>query len=287
MTAIIRGLSSLAGRYDGFIVDLWGVLHDGEAAYPGTVATLEALKAAGKRVLLLSNAPRRASLLVQQMARMGIVPELYDHVLSSGEAVHQALARRTDPFYVALGHRYFHLGPPHDDVLLAGLDYQSVDIETADFILDTGPWDIDATVEDSLAVMEVGIARGLPMVCANPDRVVIHLGRPMICAGAIAARYVDMGGSVSWRGKPDPVIYDHALALLGTERSRTLCIGDGMPTDIRGAVTAGMDSVLVTRGIHAEETGWVLGFDPEPGVIAALAERFGFQPSAAIGTFEW
>ena len=221
------------------------------------------------------------------MAAMGIGPDLYDHVLSSGEAVHQALARRTDPFYAALGRRFHHMGPPHDDALFAGLDYQAVDIEAADFILDTGPWDPDAAVEDSLPAMERGIARALPMVCANPDRVVIHRGRPMICAGALAARYAEMGGRVSWRGKPDPAIYDEALALLGTSRSRTLCLGDGMPTDIQGAIAAGMDSVLVTRGIHAGETGWGPDSDPDPQRLEALYARFGFRPTAAVAAFAW
>ena len=278
----LAGIGAVAGRYDGFIIDLWGVLHDGQVAYPGAAAALAALKAAGKRVLLLSNAPRRVAPLVEQMAAMGIGPELYDHLLTSGEAVHQALKSRDDPAFAGLGRRLYAMGPRHDDNIFAGLDYESVPLEAADFILNTGPWG-DETVADFLPALTSGMARGLPMVCANPDRVVVRQGREFPCAGALADVYAELGGTVIWRGKPDPAIYADALALLGTARDRTLCVGDGMPTDITGAAAAGMASLLVTGGIHAAELG--PGLDPSR--LTRLAERFGLVPNAVVETFVW
>ena len=278
----LTGIGGFAADYDGLIIDLWGVLHDGFAAYPGAIATLAALQSAGKRTLLLSNAPRRVAPLVEQMAAMGIGRDLYHHLLTSGEAVHGALARRDDPFFAELGRRLYAMGPRQDDNIFAGLDYESVELDQADFILDTGPWG-DETVEDFLPALRRGIERGLPMICANPDRVVVRAGRALPCAGALADRYEQMGGQVAWRGKPDIAIYEESLALLGTDRGRTLCVGDGMPTDILGAVTSGLDSVLVTRGIHGAELGPGL----EAARLAALAERFGFAPMAAVEEFVW
>lgn len=278
----LSGIGAVAAGYDGLIIDLWGVLHDGFAAYPGAIATLAALKSTGKRILLLSNAPRRVAPLIEQMAAMGIGRDLYHHLLTSGEAVHGALARRGDPVFAELGRRLYAMGPRQDDNIFAGLDYDSVELDQADFILDTGPWG-DETVEDFLPALRHGVERGLPLICANPDRVVVRAGRAFPCAGALADCYEEMGGRVVWRGKPDIAIYQESLALLGTSTDRTLCIGDGMPTDIQGAVAAGLDSVLVTRGIHGTE----LGAGLDEARLAALAERFGFAPTAAVEEFVW
>jgi HAD superfamily hydrolase (TIGR01459 family) len=280
---MIGGLAAVAGSYDGFIIDMWGVLHDGTEAFPAAVAALGRLRADGKSILLLSNAPRRAAVLAAQIDRLGIGGDLYDHVLSSGEAVYQALARRDHPFFAALGRRLGHLGPDGDDDLFAGLDYRAVGMGEADFILNSGPLDPAATVEGYRALLELGIRRSLPMVCANPDLVVMRQGRPVVCAGAFAARYEELGGRVERRGKPDPAIYAEALARLGTAPARTLCIGDGMPTDIVGAASAGLDSLLVTGGIHAAE----LGSPPDPARLRALVERYGARPTAVMEALVW
>jgi len=285
----LDGLAELADSYDAFIIDLWGVLHDGTTAYAGAADALAGLRRAGKRTLLLSNAPRRAHTLAVHMEGLGIARGLYGELLSSGEAVHRALARRADPFFAALGRRLYHLGPDYDAGVFAGLDYVEAGIDSADFIIATGSWQPTHTVEDFMPVLERGIARALPLVCCNPDLVAIREGREMLCAGAIAARYAAMGGAVGWRGKPDPAIYDEALAILATEPARTVCIGDGMPTDIKGAAAAGLDAVLVTRGIHAEEMGLARDSTDRPAVgrVEALAARFGLAPMAAMAACKW
>ena len=284
---IIKGLSEVADGFDGFILDLWGVIHDGVEAYAGARDTLVALRAAGKKTLLLSNAPRRADALVEQLARMGIGRELYDHVLSSGEAVHMELARRTDPFYAALGRQLYHMGPERDENVFAGLDLVPVDIGHADFILNTGPWDLDETVEDYVPKMEQALARKLPMICANPDHVVMRQGKPVVCAGALAERYARMGGVVSMRGKPDPAIYDNALELLGLARDRVVAVGDALHTDVKGANGAGLRAVFVTQGIHAAELGIRPGDEPDADTLRQVVTRHGERPMAAIATFRW
>lgn len=284
---IIHGLSEVAAGFDGFILDLWGVIHDGVEAYPGARDTLAALKAAGKKTLLLSNAPRRADALVEQMGRLGIERGLYDLVLSSGEAVHLELARRTDPFYAGLGRHLYHLGPGRDENVFAGLDLVPVDLEHADFILNTGPVDFSDSLEDYLPVLARGVERGLPMVCANPDLVVIRQGVPVVCAGALAARYGEMGGSVSMRGKPDRAIYELALDMLGMDSHQVLAVGDALHTDIKGANGADLRAVFVTQGIHAEELGIRPGDEPDSDSLRRVVTRHGQQPLAAIATFRW
>lgn len=284
---MIHGLAEVAEGFDAFILDLWGVVHDGVEPYAGARDTLAAIRAAGKKTLLLSNAPRRADALVEQLGRMDIGRDMYDLVLSSGEAVHTELARRTDPFFAALGHRIYHMGPERDANVYAGLDLAPVDIASADFILNTGPWDFDETVEDYVPRMEQALARNLPMVCANPDLVVMRQGRPVVCAGALAKRYAEMGGRVSTRGKPDPAIYDLALEMLGVERNRVLAVGDALHTDIKGANGAGIRAVFVTQGIHAAELGIRPGDEPDPDALRTVIARHGERPMAAIATFRW
>lgn len=288
MIAQITGLAAVAGRYDGFILDLWGVIHDGVAAYPGVAETLGELRRAGKRTIMLSNAPRRAAALVEQLTRLGIGRDLYDEVLSSGEAVHLELERRTDPVFAALGANLYHLGPERDRNVYESLPYRSVDLDSADFVLNTGPVELTETVADYQAVLDRALARRLPMVCANPDHVVIRQGKRITCAGAIADRYADMGGLVVSRGKPDPAIYAVALETLGiADRSRVCAVGDALHTDIRGARAGGVDAVLVTGGIHADELGIRWGETADPVRLAELARHHGETPVAAIPKFIW
>jgi HAD superfamily hydrolase (TIGR01459 family) len=286
---LLTGLREIAGDYDGFILDLWGVLHDGAAPLPGVVEALGELKRAGKRIAVLSNAPRRAALVAERMAEIGIAPALYDHIHSSGEETWLRLAKRDDPFYAALGTRCYHLGPARDDNMLQDIGLQpTAAIEAADFILNTGPSDWDETVAQYEPLLAAARTRDLPMVCANPDLVVIHQGHRAICAGAIAKRYEALGGRVRWHGKPFPSVYAACFALLGiADRQRILAVGDSLRTDIAGAENAGIDSVLVTGGIHAEEFGLGEHEHPDLDRLAAGIAASGHTPSAVITGFRW
>ncbi|HYB10382.1 MAG TPA: TIGR01459 family HAD-type hydrolase [Alphaproteobacteria bacterium] len=283
------GVASLVARYDGFILDLWGVIHDGITAYPGVTDTLRRLGERGKHVLLLSNAPRRVSEIVTAMERMGIPHDLYDDFISSGEAAYAAMKSHADPWFRTLGKACYLMGPARDYGMLGGLDMQRVGrIEQADFILATGvDWDDDG-IDIYLPALTAGAQRRLPMVCANPDLEVIRGGKRVLCAGTLAMRYEALGGEVRYFGKPHPEIYRLCFARLGgIDRRRIVAIGDSLRTDIAGAIAVGIDSVLVTGGIHAEELGIGHGDIPDPHVLAETCARDGHIPCAAIPAFVW
>lgn len=285
---MLSGLSEVADDYDGFILDLWGLIHDGEKAYPPSAATLAALRRAGKKTLLLSNAPRRAYALVEGMTRMGIARDLYGEVLSSGEATREALVKRNDPFFAALGKIAYHLGPERDRSVFEGAELDvTTDLSRAQFIVNTGPIDLDQSVMDWEPVLQQGASVRLPMVCANPDHVVIRGGHRIICAGALAARYEQLGGRVAYRGKPDPAIYHLAVEQLGLPARKIAVVGDALETDVKGANAAGLDSIWCTGGIHAAALGTSYGAPADPAKATALATAEGQMPTAIIPGFYW
>lgn len=286
------GVAPFAERYGGFILDLWGVIHDGITAYPGVADTLRHLKACGKRTLLLSNAPRRVSEIVVAMEKMGIPRDLYDDFISSGEAAYAALKARQDPWFRALGRKCYLMGPPRDHGMLGGLDIERVErMEEAEFILATGvDWD-DDKLDVYEPALKIGAARHLPMICANPDLEVIRGGKRILCAGTLAKLYESHGGDVRYFGKPFAPIYALCFERLAAhgivERARIVAVGDSLRTDIAGAIVAGIDSILVTGGIHAEELGIAHGDHPDPVALAAVCAKGGHIPTAAIPAFMW
>lgn len=279
----LAGFAALAAAYDGFILDLWGVIHDGVAPYPGAAECLAALRQAGKRVVLLSNAPRRAGAIQGQLRKMGIAASEYDGVMTSGEAAYLMLRDRPDPWYQALGRTVFHLGPERDRNVLHGLDLDICDTpDGAGFMLNTGPDDhlnpTDPAAYDD--VLRDCAARGLPMICANPDLEVIRGGVRVICAGTLAVRYLAMGGDVRSLGKPDPAIYAPVLAMLGVPPARVLAVGDALRTDIAGAAAVGLDACWVLGGLHGAHRGG-------DAAVTAEATAAGLFPVAAISHFVW
>lgn len=283
---MLSGLSEIAHDYDLFLVDQWGVLHDGETPYPGALAALAALRDLGKPVIVLSNSARRRDVGIARMDEIGIDRALYDHLVTSGEETWRHLRDRSDPFYRALGRRCLLYSWGDDRGLTQGVDLECVErVEDADFILNAG------TNRESLESYEAGlraaVARDLPMICANPDLVVHRLGKVEICAGTIAERYAELGGFVRWHGKPHPSVYRSSLALMpGIDRRRILAVGDSFRTDIRGANGAGLDSLLVTHGIHREDLCYDDG-SPDAARIMHEARLTGAVPTWACGAFTW
>jgi HAD superfamily hydrolase (TIGR01459 family) len=286
---LVPGIGALAPRYDGFILDLWGVVHDGVAPMPGALECLRSLIEAGKRVVLLSNAPRRAGDVVERIDRIGVPAGLYHNVMSSGEEAWQHLFRRDDSFYAALGRRCVHIGSERDTGIREGLGLELVETaEEAEFILNTGPAGWDDRIEDYRSLLQRALERGLPMVCANPDLVVMHGGRLALCAGALAQWYEDRGGRVRWHGKPFRSVYETCFGLLGIDDlSRILAIGDSLRTDIAGAAGAGIDSVLIVGGIHADEFGVIEGQTPDLERIRAALRAASYRPVAVARSFCW
>ena len=278
----LDGFAPLASRYDGFILDLWGVIHDGVRPYPGAVDCLARLGAAGKRRALLSNGPRRNHVIQAAMRAMGIADSLYDAILTSGEATWMALRDRPDAWLRSLGDRVFHLGPVRDLSVVEHLPLTRVATPAeATFVVNSGPDDtLGATepgaYEETLAAC---IARNLPMVCANPDLEVIRDGRRVLCAGALAQRYEAMGGAVRYFGKPDPAVYPVVLQALGV--ARVLAVGDALRTDVAGATAAGLPACWVLGGIHGEELG------TDAAKIEEAAREARLSPVATVPHFSW
>lgn len=278
----LTGFAPLAAQYCGFIVDLWGVIHDGVTPYEGAIDCLQHLRQQGSPVVLVSNAPRRAAVAQQGMREMGISEALYTGILTSGELTHALLRDRTDPWFAKLGRRMFHLGPERDRNLYTGLDVLPVETPAeAEFMLNTGP---DYRSPTDLAMYEETLQEcataHLPMICANPDLEVIRGGEPVICAGALARRYEAIGGEVRWVGKPDPAVYRPALAMIGLPPAQVLAVGDSLRTDIAGAAAAGIAACWILGGIHR-----ALGSNP--GAAEALARAEHLAPAACMPAFVW
>ena len=286
---ILTGIAPLAANYDGIMLDLWGTVHDGFKPLPGALDAMAALKAQGARILIISNAPRRSHSVVDKMDEVGIPQKLYDAVLSSGEAVHRALAKRDDPWHARLGSRVFLLAPEGDDSVLERLPLTRAEtLAAADFVVAVGSYRREETVADYEDFLAEALSHGLPMVCANPDRVVLRGSKRETCAGAIVERYAELGGDVYFHGKPHAPIYRLGLDLLGgLDPTKVLAIGDSLHTDVAGASAAGIDSVFVAGGIYAEKLG-VKPFEaPHPDKLAALYEAEGVVPLAAVPNFRW
>lgn len=287
---VLPGLSALADRYDGFILDLWGVLHDGERPYPGVLDCLERLLGAGKRLCLLSNVPQRIEPVVAILERIGIGPDRYHHLVTSGETTFEALQQRADPWHAALGRHCLHLGAAHERPLFDELpEIRLVDhAEAAEFVVNTGPSSYQETPADFGPMLEACARRRLPMICANPDLEVMVGERIVLCAGSMARRYRELGGEVQYHGKPYGSVYQRCFDLLGiTDRSRILAIGDTLHTDVAGGCAAGIDAALVTGGILLRQLGSAWGEPPSRDRLAGLLTAGQPQPRAVLPRFSW
>lgn len=285
------GISAFVDQYDAVVIDLWGVIHDGVTLYPGVADCLQRLADRAIPYAMLSNAPRRASAIARSMDHMGLPPSLYPHIMSSGEATWRGLKERREAWFDGVGDRCLHIGPQRDANLFDDTNLVPVeDVADADFILNTGPWEDGETVADYEDRLVAGASARLKMICANPDLEVIRGGRRIICAGALARRYEELGGDVLYYGKPYRPIYDSCLHLIGDpDPMRVLAIGDSLRTDIAGAAGMGMDSILVLGGIHGE--AFAAGDTAERQAletrITEACAQEGHFPIAAIAEFSW
>ena len=257
--------------------DVWGVLHDGRAGNQLAVAALTEFRKRG-RVVLLSNAPRPKRDVEAMFERFGIPLDCYDEIVTSGIAARLDLEARAKDKRLSM----FHLGPERDLGIFEGLNIETTDIEHAEIVLDSGLFDDEVETpddyKDRLAQMK---ARGLVMLCANPDWVVQRGGKLIWCAGALADAYEKIGGEVVYYGKPKPEIYDLVRASL-PGANRWLAIGDGMHTDIKGANGVGIDALFIADGIHGEEVA-----DMSPEHLADLFARAGVHARAAMRALVW
>ena len=292
---VLGGIQEITAHYDGFILDMWGVIHDGVAVFPEVVDCLLRLREAGKKVIILSNAPRRSAEVAASAAVLGLPFNIYDSLFCSGEETWQALYDRqynpasSDPWYARLTGSCLHLGPSRDYSIREGLlDHFTDRLDEAGFILCTGaknPQDQLSTYQDFLNQAYI---RSLPMICANPDLVVMRGFELELCAGGIADHYAALGGEVRYHGKPWPSVYKYCLQKFGTIPStRILAIGDSMRTDVIGAQDMGLDVAFVPSGIHQLETGAIHGEDPDLVQLTKLFKNWGVTPRYSLPALRW
>ena len=280
-----QGLSDLIDHYDVLLSDVWGVIHNGRESFPAACAALARWRAERGPVILISNSPRPSADVVAQLDALGVPREAWSAFVTSGDATRLLLAER------APGPAW-RLGPDRDAPLYEGLGLSFESLDKAAFIACTGP--IDDETEgpgDYQDRFEGAAARGLEMVCANPDIVVQRGDRLIYCGGALAQLYETLGGKVVMAGKPHAPIYELCVAqaerLTGgpVARSRMLCIGDGVATDVKGANAQGLDVLFIAAGIHGGETITPEGLDA--AAVESLLRQEGAQARWAMADLAW
>ncbi|MDZ7823648.1 MAG: TIGR01459 family HAD-type hydrolase [Ahrensia sp.] len=278
-TRTIKRLDDLTDHYDLILCDVWGVIHNGVAAWTQAYRALMRARQAGLQVVAITNAPRPFKQVVEQLDGLGVPRETFDAVVTSGDVTRALISQNSKQVY--------HLGQDKDLPIYEGLDVQLVAEAEAQVIVCTGLEDDNTqTPEDYAELLSRFAARDLPFICANPD-IVVEMGERLLwCAGALARDYAALGGTTMIAGKPHAPIYDEAIrqaeVLSGkkVDRRRVLAIGDGMPTDVKGARDNGVDLLFISDGIHAREYG-------EPGnpnaeMLDAFLKAHNAAPTATM-----
>lgn len=283
---LVSGLRDLAPSYKYILCDVWGVLHNGVAAFERGHTALSAFRAeTGGKVVLITNAPRPAAPIREQLAVLGVHHSAYDDIVTSGDVTRELLERNA-------GKKTLHLGPARDVSIYEDTGVVLGSEDDAELISCTGLFnDETETPDDYRDRLHALVARGLPMICANPDIVVERGDRLIWCAGALARLYEDLGGTVQILGKPHAPIYQTAVKRLEqltdepVDRAAILAVGDGLPTDIRGAVSQDIDVLFVTAGIHAADFG--PSDAPDEHLIRRRLAEDGLRARAAIPRLAW
>jgi HAD superfamily hydrolase (TIGR01459 family) len=280
----ISGLSEIASAYDLILCDVWGVVHNGRAAWPTAIDALTRFRNTGGIVVLITNAPRQRRSVVRQLDMLGVVKESFDGIVTSGDVTRDLIRKAP--------RKLFHLGPAKDGNLFEDIDCERVEEAQAEAVVCSGLFDDQTETPADYAPMLVRLcARNLEMICANPD-IVVEMGDRLIwCAGALARDYAALGGTTLIAGKPHAPIYHAAIEFAASvagrtiDRRRILAIGDGLPTDIAGAVNFGLDAIYVSAGIHAAEYGEAE--DPDAGRLTEFLIRENAAPAYWLARLRW
>ena len=287
MTQIITALSEISARYDALFVDLWGCVHDGVRALPDAVAALQAYRSGGGKVVLVTNSPRPRAGVEKQLKHFGVPNDAWDAIATSGDSARAAMFRGV------VGDKVWHIGPDNDLKFFEPLQLVDdphpitrVDLDDAEGIVCTGPFDSLADPAVMRPQFLAAKQRGLKLLCANPDIVVDRGDVREWCAGALAQLYTEMGGESLYFGKPHPPIYDLArrrLFALGDDipDSNILAIGDGIQTDVKGAMGEDIDSLFISGGLAASETK--TSGQPDENALNAYIEKEMSNPTFTIG----
>lgn len=254
-TKFCQGISDISDTYMGFIIDQWGVLHNGEQPYDGVIDCLKKLKERHKHIIILSNSGKRAEPNIERLKTMGITPDLYNTLLTSGEMAWQGMKDQSDGFFKNLGKRVYVISRGGDRSIVDGLDLEVVDdVKDADFMVISGADSPEKTIEDYEPILKGAVRKQLTALCANPDSRGV-MGRDYIMGpGTLARRYMDFGGVVHYIGKPHLPIFQRCIKILQEHEiypGHTIMIGDTMTHDIVGGHMANLDTCLVKSGLHA------------------------------------
>jgi HAD superfamily hydrolase (TIGR01459 family) len=283
---LIERFEPLARDYDVLFCDVWGVMHNGVAAFAPACDALMRFRAGGGTAILITNAPRAGAAVARILDRLGVPREAYDAITSSGDVTRGIVENRLDD-------SLFHLGPQRDLSIFAGLDVSFAPLDAADYVVCSGLFDDTTETPESYREMFAAMhARSLFMVCANPD-IVVERGETLVyCAGALADAYAALGGDVLYCGKPHAPIYQAGLAAATAlrhghtpELSRVLAIGDSVRTDLTGAAAFGLDCLFVTSGIHAGVYGSREA--PDLDALNAVFAAAGVAPRAVMRGLVW
>ncbi|QDI76546.1 MULTISPECIES: TIGR01459 family HAD-type hydrolase [Leisingera] len=288
MTQIISSLSEVSGRYKALFVDLWGCVHNGITAFPEAVAALQAYRAEGGIVVLVTNSPKPRAGVAAQLGQFNVPQDAYDTIATSGDSARAAM------FTGAVGNKVYFMGEWERDagffeplhVIHDPVEITRVPLKEAEGIVCCGPFDPHADPAVNRPDFLYAKQMGMKLLCANPDIVVDRGETREWCAGALARLYTEMGGESLYFGKPHPPIYDLArrrLAELGQDVADAdiLAIGDGPHTDIAGAMGEGIDSLFITGGLAASETK--TSVQPDPAALEAYLQKEQASPAYAIG----
>ncbi len=238
----LNHLSEILNDYDTFVIDLWGVMHNGISLNSKAMKAIENLEKNSKKIVFLSNAPRPSSKVINFLLKMGMDKKYLSSVVTSGEAAMNAINKNK------FGKNFFHLGPPRDTSVFEKVKENKVDIDKCDFILCTGLLDDH---EDDLDFYKNFLKKHVSkkFVCTNPD-LTVHRGEiEELCAGSIAQLFESLGGKVIYFGKPHEEIYNMCF----NRKEKVLAIGDNLRTDIKGANNLNIDSIFITEGVHRKE----------------------------------
>jgi HAD superfamily hydrolase (TIGR01459 family) len=254
-TKFCQGISDISDSYSAFIIDQWGVLHNGEKPYEDVIDCLKELKRRNKELIILSNSGKRADYTKERMKKLGIGPTLYDTIVTSGEIAWQGLKDQSEGFFEGLGERCYVINKDNDLSLLEGLDIEVVDsVSKASFVLITGTDAPHKTlVDDYEPILKEAVRHRLKAVCANPDSRALRGSTSIMGPGLVARRYQDFGGVVHYVGKPHKPIFQHCIKMLQQKEiypGETVMIGDTMAHDIIGAASLNLDTCLVRNGLH-------------------------------------
>ena len=291
-TKFCQGISDISDSYAGFIIDQWGVLHNGDEPYEGVVDCLKELKGRNKYIIILSNSGKRAEQNKERLKKIGIGPSLYDEILTSGEMTWQGLKNQDEGFFRGLGKKCYIISRGGDTSIVDDLDIEIVnDIKKASFLMISGTDAPQKTMEDYEPVLKQAVRQRLTALCANPDSLGVMGAGYIMGAGSLARRYQDFGGVVHYIGKPHQPIFQRCIKILQGKEiypGQTIIIGDTMAHDVLGGTLVNIDTCLVKCGLHQPAFANAKTPAETDRALALLINQYNkVRPKYLVETMKW